>query len=186
MREIRGIKERGKAQAQEGEDEKKAGVISLQAAMRIQKVWKGYVARRATRRRKFQEMLLIGMIPPPKEQSEEVTRALEVKEMRRRLQQKRQKKYEQAVKFCRERLEKYEREAVLEQLSDQVRGWLLEYKTQTGKIPEYTGSERASSRLMLSRQGKVYFLREGLTVVQPIRAINKCNNVRKVTRESLH
>lgn len=154
MREVRGMKDRGKTQPQEGEGEGK-GVIGLQAAMRIQKVWKGYVARRATRRRKLQEMLLIGMIPPPKEESREITTALEVKEMRRRLQLKQQREYEQAVKLCRERLEKYEREAVLEQLSDQVRGWLLEYKTQTGKIPEYTGSERASSRLMLSRQGKL-------------------------------
>lgn len=153
MREIRTVKDRGKTQATE-EDEAKSGVLSLQAAMRIQKVWKGYQARRATRRRKFQEMLLIGMIPPPKTQSEEIAKALEVKEMRRRLQQQRQKEYEAQVKACRERLQKQEREAVLEQLTDQVRGWLMEYKSQTGKIPEYSGSERVSSRLMLSRQGK--------------------------------
>lgn len=48
----------------------------------------------------------------------------------------------------------------MEQLSDQVRGWLHEYKAQTGRIPEYTGSERSASRLLLSRQGLlVDFLR---------------------------
>lgn len=129
------------------------GKLSFSAAMCIQKVWRGYTTRRATRRRKLQEMLLIGMIPQPHTRSVEKEKALENEERRRRLQEERQKEYERAVKGCRERLEKYERGMVLEQLSDQVRGWLREYRTTTGKIPEYTGSERDSSRLMLSRQG---------------------------------
>lgn len=43
----------------EGEDQKIQG-ITLSAALKIQKIWRGFMARRATRRRKLQEMLLIG------------------------------------------------------------------------------------------------------------------------------
>lgn len=155
MREIRNMKEKTKPVLTEGgtdEDERRGG-ISLPAALRIQKIWRGYVARRATRRRKLQEMLLIGMIPPPKSQSSEIITDLETKEYRRRLQKERQLQYEEEVTKCRDSLEKHQRGTVLEQLSDQVRGWLHEYKAQTGKIPEYTGSERAASRLLFSRQG---------------------------------
>lgn len=154
MREIRNMKEKTKPVLGEGGDEdEQRGGISLPAALRIQKIWRGYVARRATRRRKLQEMLLIGMIPPPKTQSAEMIKDLEIKDYRRRLQEERQLEYENDVKKCREHMEKYQRGVVLEQLSDQVRGWLHEYKAQTGKIPEYTGSERAASRLLFSRQG---------------------------------
>lgn len=98
-------------------------------------------------------MLLIGMIPQPNVQSAEKQKALENEERRRQLQEERRKEYEEAVKSCRERLEKYERGAIMEQLSDQVRNWLHEYRASTGKLPEYTGSDRSGSRLMLSRQG---------------------------------
>ncbi|XP_050294675.1 dynein regulatory complex protein 11 [Anthonomus grandis grandis] len=154
MREIRSMKEKSKPQAAGEEEEEDKGLsINLAAAIKIQKIWRGYLARRATRRRKLQEMLLIGMIPPPKKKNEELERDLQNQERRRKLQKQRQAEYEEEIKRIRSNLEKNQRGPVLEQLSDQVRGWLHEYKAQTGKIPEYTGSERSASRLMLSRQG---------------------------------
>nr|XP_023012366.1 IQ and AAA domain-containing protein 1 [Leptinotarsa decemlineata] len=156
MKEIKSMKDKSKPvqgdDVVEGEDGR-AGGISLSAALKIQKIWRGYVARRGTRRRKLQEMLLIGMIPPPKAKSEEIEKDLQNKQYRWKLQEQRQIEYEEAIKNCRNNLEKHQRGPVLEQLSDQVRLWLQEYKTQTGKIPEYTGEERSTSRLMLSRQG---------------------------------
>lgn len=154
MREIRHMKEKTKPVPTEGgggDDE--TGGISLPAALRIQKMWRGYVARRATRRRKLQEMLLIGMVPPPKTQNPDILKDLEIKDYRRKLQEQRQTEYDNYVENCRKNLEKHQKDSVLEQLTDQVRGWLHEYKTQTGKIPEITGSERAASRMMMSRQG---------------------------------
>lgn len=106
-------------------------------------------------------MLLIGMIPtqPSVQSGVEEQRALENAERRRRLQDERWRVYEGAVKDCRDRLERYERGSMIEQLSDQVRDWLREYRATTGKIPEYTGSERTGSRLMLSRQGRWIFVK---------------------------
>lgn len=156
MKEIKTMKEKSKAPViediSEGEDSK-AG-ISLSAAMKIQKIWRGFIARRLTRRRKLQEMLLIGMIPPPKTKSLEIEKDVLNKKRREKLQEERQIEFEETVKNSREYLEKNQRGAVLEQLSDQVRVWIQEYKTQTGKIPEYTGDERSASRIMFSRQGK--------------------------------
>lgn len=138
MKEVRNMKEKSKpttTDARASEDFRQR--ISLPAALRIQKVWRGYITRRQTRRRKLQEMLLIGMIPPPKYQSADVERALEVEEYRRYLQAERRMEYEEAVKKCRGDLEKYRRGSVLEQMSDEIRGWMLEYKTHTGKIDPF-------------------------------------------------
>lgn len=59
MKEIRQLKEKGKPDA--GRDRSDG----LNAAMRIQKVWRGYATRCRTRRGKLDEMYLIGMIPRP-------------------------------------------------------------------------------------------------------------------------
>ncbi|XP_060535908.1 IQ and AAA domain-containing protein 1-like [Cylas formicarius] len=155
MKEIRSMKEKGKPQLipeGDGTGDGEHG-ISLSAALKIQKIWRGYIARRATRRRKLQEMLLIGMIPPPKKKNEEIERDLQNQERRRQLQVERRQVYEEEIEHVRQHLEATQKAVVLEQLSDQVRGWLTEYKAQTGKIPEYTGSDRSTSRIMLSRQG---------------------------------
>ncbi|GJQ84215.1 hypothetical protein Trydic_g2885 [Trypoxylus dichotomus] len=156
MKEVRNMKEKSKPTSAAGDplaEEDFRLRISLPAALRIQKVWRGYITRRQTRRRKLQEMLLIGMIPPPKYQSPDIEKALQVEEYRRNLQQTRLEEYQDAVKKCRDDLEKYQRGSVLEQMSDEIRGWMMEYKTHTGKIPEYTGPERSSSRLLSSRAG---------------------------------
>lgn len=94
------------------------------------------------------------MLPPPKVQNKEIENAEKIWHERKEMQDKRQKVYEEAIENCKVKLQKTQRGPMLEQLSDQVRGWLYEYREHTGKIPEYTGSERSASRLMLSRQGK--------------------------------
>lgn len=57
MKEIRQLKEKGKP---EGVKDRSDGLV---AAMKIQKVWRGFATRRKTRRGKLEEMYLIGMIP---------------------------------------------------------------------------------------------------------------------------
>lgn len=69
MKEIRSLKEKGRDQK---------GEMSPAAATAIQKVWRGFIARRATKKRKREEQLLIGMVLPPFEESEKLNKAEEV------------------------------------------------------------------------------------------------------------
>lgn len=69
MKEIRLLKEKGRDQK---------GEMSAAAATAIQRVWRGFLARRATKRRKQQEQLLIGMAMPPYVESVAIKRAEEV------------------------------------------------------------------------------------------------------------
>lgn len=69
MKEIRLLKEKGRDQK---------GEMSASAATAIQRVWRGFVARRDTRKRKKEEQLLIGMVLPPYSESKAITRSEEV------------------------------------------------------------------------------------------------------------
>jgi hypothetical protein len=60
MKEIRLMKERVKT----GEVPKTKALDRSHAATIIQKTWRGYNARRKMKRRKLEEMLLIGMLQP--------------------------------------------------------------------------------------------------------------------------
>lgn len=64
MKEIKQLKEKGKP------DAIKDRTDGLVAAMRIQKVWRGFTTRRKTKHGKVEEMYLIGMIPRPERQNE--------------------------------------------------------------------------------------------------------------------
>lgn len=64
MKEIKQLKEKGKPDAIKGRTD------GLVAAMKIQKVWRGFTTRRKTRHGKVEEMYLIGMIPRPERNNE--------------------------------------------------------------------------------------------------------------------
>lgn len=72
MKEIRQLKEKAKP---DGVRDRTDGIA---AAMRIQKVWRGFATRRKIRRGKLEEMYLIGMIPRPVKKN---VKALEKAEM---------------------------------------------------------------------------------------------------------
>lgn len=67
------------------------------AAMKIQRVWRGFITRKKIKSRVVEEMLLIGMLPPNTIDTEEQQRAEEVKNARRIIQAKRQREYELAL-----------------------------------------------------------------------------------------
>lgn len=69
MKEIRLLKEKGRDQK---------GEMSATAATAIQRVWRGFITRRMTKKRKRAEQLLIGMELPPYTESQAIKRAEEV------------------------------------------------------------------------------------------------------------
>lgn len=71
MKEIRFLKEKTSSGLRDRGD---SGLI---AAMRIQKVWRGFATRKKTRRRKLEEMMLIGMVPSTNSRIPELRNALE-------------------------------------------------------------------------------------------------------------
>lgn len=90
MKEVRAMNKPDSGEVELSDTAKKA-------AMKIQRVWRGFITRRKIRSRVVEEMLLIGMLPPNSIDTEEQQKAEEVKRSRRIIQTKRQKEYEQAL-----------------------------------------------------------------------------------------
>ncbi|CAG9789481.1 unnamed protein product [Diatraea saccharalis] len=144
MKEIRLLKEKGRDQK---------GEMTASAATAIQRVWRGFIARRETRRRKREEQLLIGMELPPYTESKELKRAEEVKDYRRKLQKTREEEYKKALDTIEESLRSKNGTKINEQIGDELRRWITEYYDRTERLPEFPSEEGGGSRAMYSRQG---------------------------------
>ncbi|XP_031839802.2 dynein regulatory complex protein 11 isoform X1 [Nomia melanderi] len=150
MKEIRKMKERSTIKP---EMDIQAVLSEKTAAMRIQKVWRGYVTRRKIRKRRLDEMLLIGMLQPSQEITETARQAERIRQERYEKQSKYQELYETLLIETREQIQKEKRAIIEENIRSEVRNWINAYFQQTGKIPDLPSAESGGSRIIFSRQG---------------------------------
>ncbi|XP_063234958.1 dynein regulatory complex protein 11 [Bacillus rossius redtenbacheri] len=148
MKEIRLMKEKGKAEPAD----KKPSDGGF-AALKIQKTWRGYNTRRKMKRRKLEEMLLIGMLPPTEMPRGERARAAQVREARHGVQALHQREFERQLLAVKEALQWSRGGTMKEELADEVRAWILDYQAHTGKFPEIPSEESGGSALFFTRQG---------------------------------
>ncbi|XP_052744060.1 IQ and AAA domain-containing protein 1-like [Bicyclus anynana] len=144
MKEIRLLKEKGRDQK---------GEMSASAATAIQRVWRGFIARRDTKRRKHEEQLLIGMKLAPYTESKAIKKAEEVKEIRRKVQKEYEQEYLESLEKTEEQLRSQHGVKINERIGDELRRWISEYFERTGKFPDFPSEEGGGSRAMFSRQG---------------------------------
>nr|CAD7425193.1 unnamed protein product [Timema monikensis] len=148
MKEIRLMKEKGKTEPSE-----KRRSDGGSAALKIQKTWRGFNIRRKMKRRKLEEMLLIGMLQPSFMPVESRRRAEQVKELRRKMQVEYQEEYERALVEVKSKLQHNKGGSMKEEITDEVRTWILDYQAQSGKFPEMPSEESGGSALFFTRQG---------------------------------
>nr|XP_034178795.1 dynein regulatory complex protein 11 [Osmia lignaria] len=150
MKEIRRMKEKSiiKTEA-EIQDE----LSKIAAATKIQKVWRGYVTRQKIRKRRLEEMLLIGMLQPSQVITENARQAERTRQERYDKQIKYQELYENLMIETKERIRKEKNAIIEENIRSEVRNWINSYFQQTGKIPDLPSVESGGSRIILSRQG---------------------------------
>ncbi|XP_062535222.1 dynein regulatory complex protein 11-like [Armigeres subalbatus] len=147
MKELKLLKEKGKPESRD------KSTTGLNAAMKIQKVWRGYATRRQTRRRKMEEMILIGMIPPQVTTARTAVDELEEAKMARYQQQKEfQEDYEKSLVRVKEEIYSKQGAAMKEDIADEIRTWFKEYQKRTGRLPDFPSEEAGGSRHLLSRQ----------------------------------
>jgi hypothetical protein len=149
MKELKILKEKGKP-----DSSREKTNTGYNAAMKIQKVWRGYATRRQTRRRKMEEMILIGMIPAQPVSGRSIVDELEdFKEIRYQQQEEFRKEYEEALVTMKEDIGAKHGSAMTEDITDEIRTWFKEYKNRTGRLPDFPSEEAGGSRHLLSRQG---------------------------------
>ncbi|XP_023246721.1 IQ and AAA domain-containing protein 1 [Copidosoma floridanum] len=149
MKEISEVKERSMMGAKPGKPDE---ATAAAAALKIQKVWRGFATRRRIHQRKLDEMLLIGMLQPCQTVSESARRVEKIASQRYERQREFRDICEAYTREAEERIRR-ERSAIMEEnIRSEIRGWISAYYQQTGKIPELPSTESGGSRIIFSRQ----------------------------------
>ena len=149
MKELKILKEKGKP-----DSSREKSNTGYNSAMKIQKVWRGYATRRQTRRRKMEEMILIGMIPAQPVSGRSIVDELEeAKEIRYEQQELYRLDYEEALSTMKDDISAKHGSAMTEDITDEIRTWFKEYNNRTGRLPDFPSEEAGGSRHLLSRQG---------------------------------
>ncbi|XP_029661552.1 dynein regulatory complex protein 11 isoform X2 [Formica exsecta] len=150
MKEIREMKERSTTKPEVADEDEASEKL---AALKIQKIWKGYITRCRVRKRRLEEMLLIGMLQPSQTITENARQAERLKQQRYEKQLDFQQQYQDLILEAKERI-RNEKSAVMEEnIRSEIRNWIETYFQQTGKIPDLPSAESGGSRMIFSRQG---------------------------------
>ncbi|EPZ33013.1 P-loop containing nucleoside triphosphate hydrolase protein [Rozella allomycis CSF55] len=113
-----------------------------EAALTIQRVWRGYLARKAAKQEAYEEQLFLGMTMPAKDPKNDPIQISESNAAKRRLiRQQYEEEYQQALVNIKEKFLKNEGPDIRESIQDTFRQWYMNVKKETGKFPEFPSEE---------------------------------------------
>ncbi|KAM6963282.1 dynein regulatory complex protein 11 [Aplochiton taeniatus] len=124
------------------------------AAVRIQKVWKGYMQRKRTKKERDEEMIFLGMAMEPKPNKPcAATAATQANEARRRVKQAEyEEDYQKAIIAVTDKLREIEGPDMRETMKDQIRQWFIECHDATGSFPDYPEEEDGGSSIIFAEK----------------------------------
>lgn len=122
------------------------------AALQIQKVWRGFHQSKKTVKEREEEMVFLGMKPPPlfNEVNAAIIQSDLVAHLRNEVQQKHEQSYQEALTNIKEELRLMEGQDIREHLQDQIRQWFIECRNLTGTFPDYPNREEGGSAIIFS------------------------------------
>lgn len=124
------------------------------AALQIQKVWRGFYQCKKTVKEREEEMIFLGMKPPPlfNEVSDAIVQSEQVSNLRNEVQLKHEQNYKEALVSIKEDLRLLEGPDIKEHLQDQIRQWFIECRNLTGTFPDYPNEEDGGSAVIFSNK----------------------------------
>ncbi|KAM9797036.1 dynein regulatory complex protein 11 [Syngnathus typhle] len=124
------------------------------AAIRIQKVWRGYVERKKTKAARIEDMTFLGMIPHPKYQAPcEAIITAQANEMAIRQRQKEhQDDYQKAVIEITSQLIEVEGQDIGNNMKEQIRQWFIECRNLTGVFPDFPDEDEGGSAILFAEK----------------------------------
>ncbi|XP_067250755.1 dynein regulatory complex protein 11 [Chanodichthys erythropterus] len=141
------------SQRQKKADEQEA-VTTDQAAVCIQKVWRGFMQRKMTKRLREEEMVFLGMAMDPKLSypSQNELAAQNNKANRRTRQDEHEDDYQKSIGSVIYQLREVEGPEMKETMKDQIRQWFIECRDATGSFPDYPEEEDGGSALIFAEK----------------------------------
>ncbi|XP_027396071.1 IQ and AAA domain-containing protein 1-like [Bos indicus x Bos taurus] len=148
MREIRKEEERDRKIREEG----RFKFSQDEAAVTIQKVWKGYLQRKRTQQDRRTEMEFIGMLPSasPVEPMGARSQASLGADVRRLRQTEKEEEFQLAVVKAHDHLREVEGPDMKEKMKEQIRQWFIECHALTGRFPDYPDESLGGSSLIFA------------------------------------
>ncbi|XP_033028249.1 dynein regulatory complex protein 11 isoform X1 [Lacerta agilis] len=124
------------------------------AVLFIQKLWRGYAQWKKSVKLREEEMVFLGMIPPPHfhKPSISVLRAQKVDNIRCEIQEKHELDFQKALVSIKERVKEIEGPDIKESLQDQIRQWFIECRHMTGRFPDYPDEEQGGSAVLFAEK----------------------------------
>ncbi|XP_062434797.1 dynein regulatory complex protein 11 [Rhea pennata] len=132
----------------------KMGPTPHDAATCIQKIWRGYIQSKKTEKIGEEEMIFLGMCPPPHFQttSASLLHAREVNALRDEVQERHEEEYQKALVYIKDRLKEMEGLDIKESLQDQIRQCFIECRHIVGKFSDYPTEEAGGSTATFSQK----------------------------------
>ncbi|XP_066573569.1 dynein regulatory complex protein 11 isoform X2 [Amia ocellicauda] len=125
-----------------------------QAAVRMQKVWRGLKQRKKTKREREEEMVFIGMALGPQhtQPCPAIVSARTTEAKRKLTQEQHEQEYQKALVSITDKLREVEGPVMRETMKDQIRQWFIECHDATGKFPDYPDDEDGGSALIFAEK----------------------------------
>ncbi|KAJ8350527.1 hypothetical protein SKAU_G00256570 [Synaphobranchus kaupii] len=124
------------------------------AATRIQKVWLGYSTRKRIKKERLEEMVFLGMLPPPQQVKQSVAqeRMEQVEGGRRLVQDQHEEDFQQAKDKIKDSVREVEGPDMQQTLQEQIRQWFIECRDATGKFPDYPSVDDGGSLVIFAQK----------------------------------
>ncbi|XP_069853199.1 IQ and AAA domain-containing protein 1-like isoform X2 [Dipodomys merriami] len=150
MREIQKEEERDRKNREEGQHK----FTRDQAAICVQKVWRGYIQRKRIKKDRYSEMEFIGMVPVPiKMKSVAIlSQVYHAEEARRVRQTEKEEEFQLALGKTYDYIINMEGSEMKEAMKDQIRQWFIECHALTGRFPDYPDESSGGSNLIFAEK----------------------------------
>uniref|UniRef100_A0A8C1F222 Zgc:153738 n=2 Tax=Cyprinus carpio TaxID=7962 RepID=A0A8C1F222_CYPCA len=134
--------------------EEQEAVSTDQAAVCIQKVWRGFMQRKITKRLREEEMIFLGMAMDPNLSYPSQTEldTVNIEANRRTRQGEHEDDYQKSIGSVIYQLREVEGPEMKETMKDQIRQWFIECRDATGSFPDYPEEEDGGSALIFAEK----------------------------------
>uniref|UniRef100_A0A8C4RZ76 Zgc:153738 n=1 Tax=Erpetoichthys calabaricus TaxID=27687 RepID=A0A8C4RZ76_ERPCA len=125
-----------------------------EAAVQIQRFWKGFIQRKKTKRERDDEMIFLGMCygPEDSQPSPTLITAKSAEIHNHQQQDIYEQEFQQALQTTKEKLLEMEGTNMRENMKNQIRQWFIECRNLAGTFPDYPEEEDGGSALIFQEK----------------------------------